>query len=290
MQAICALPKTPMHDCIEVVSIHRRTHLFSHSYLVTASDGGNYVLKVFPRLLADALIFREILAIELGARLGLSMARWEALWLNQSVCDAYRDVSEVSSLQQHLLREGVYFASRVSTESGPLIEYIPQSMMKGSGQVAHQLGCVRIFDLWRAQSASRQYAATMEKSRPTHVYFFGHSQSLLAGTSVELGPDADAIYQAACKTAGSPSIIEAFLRSILVLTDQDLCDIVTKVERLWPTRTIDGTIYPLLRERRKALSNFAGQIHGYNKAGSVAVTRNLAMLHTGAALAQVKRP
>jgi len=290
MQAICALLRTPVRDCIQVVSIHRRTHLFSHSYLVTASDGGNYVLKVFPQLLADALIFREILAIELGTRLGLSMARWETLWLDQSVCDAYRDVSEMSSLQQHLLREGIYFASRVSTELGPLVEYLPQPLTKGSGRVAHQLGCVRIFDLWRAQSASRQYAVVMEESHPAHIYFFGHSRSLLAGTPVKLGAGTDAIYQAACKTAGSASVIEGFLRSIFTFTDRDLYDIVRKVENLWPAQTIDGTIYPLLRERRKALSHFADQIPGYCKAESIPVTRNRTILHRGAVLPQVERP
>ncbi len=253
MNAASTAPLNAAVELVAVVAIHRRMHAHSNSYLVTASDGAMYVLKVFPAAMARTLSFREVLSTNLGNKLGLSMARWAMLQLDDTVCQQYRQSSSGDDGIHVPLSGGIYFGSRMATDTGHFVEYLPAAIVQTNPKIARQIGCMRILDLWLAHRGPRQYIARLDELRPVHIYFFGHSGVLEVRKLPALAAEAPYAYRAACKVAGGAQPIDDWIVLLSRATDNVFQDAVRSVPGLWRDLLHERRTLEFLLARRNEL-------------------------------------
>ncbi len=242
-----------MHDLLRVSVIHEQTYPGSNSYRVTTADNSTYIMKVFPVEVARLLSFREVLANELGTRLGFSMAHWKVLQLDDQTQHDHLDVKTPSESDRGLLCKGLYFGTRIVEDLGSLRLYLNDALIRANPDVARQLGCIRIFDAWIAHAGFRRYAAAMQNKRPAFIYFFANSQILKPENPKFFEHRTSVAYDGACKLAGSSQLVNEFLYGIRKQSEGDLLKAVNAVPGIWRDPSWETKTVLMLRSRQNRL-------------------------------------
>lgn len=239
-----------MTPTLPVAVLHERTYPNSHSYRVTAQDGGQYIMKVFPSAMAQVLSYREVFANQIGIRLGFSMARWNVLHLDNQTSQEYSDRDQILGLQENV-SAGIYFGTRVLEGPGQFRHYLSGPLTRINPEIARQLGCIRVFDFWLAHGGVRRYAAMVDEGHPAHVYFFGNSHILNPEDSECIEMRAALAYKAACRFAGNPEVVDDIINLIRNLTENDLHKAIQTVPAIWRNSYIEAKTVQMLEARRK---------------------------------------
>ena len=253
MPALDHAVSLPMCELLRVSVIHEQTYPGSKSYRVTTADGSTYIMKVFPVEVARMLSFREVFANELGIRLGFSMAHWRVLQLDDQTQHDHVDKNTSPELDRALPRKGYYFGTRIAEGLGSLRMYLSDALLRANSEVARQLGCIRIFDVWLAHAGFRQFAAVMQDRRPAFVYFFSNAQALNPENPKFFEYRASVAYNEACKLAGSSRLVNEFLDGIRKQTEGDLRNVVYAVPGIWRDPAWEIKAVLMLRSRQNRL-------------------------------------
>lgn len=266
MATCCTVSSLPMTPTLPVAVLHERTYPNSHSYRVTAQDGGQYIMKVFPPAMAQMLYYREVFANQMGIRLGFSMAHWNVLHLDDQTSKEYLNRSQNVGSQENV-SAGIYFGTRVLEGPGQFRHYLSGPLTRMNPETARQLGCIRILDFWLAHGGARRYGAIVDGRRPVHVYFFGNSQILSPENSECMEKRAALAYEAACRTAGSPKVIDDIISVICNLRENDLRQAIRAVPAIWRNSHIEAKTVRMLEFRRdwmraKWRPGFLSKVHG----------------------------
>lgn len=255
-----------MTPTLPVAILHERTYPNSHSYRVTAQDGGQYIMKVFPPAMAQMLCYREVFASQMGIRLGFSMARWSVLHLDDQTSKEYSNRSQILGLQENV-SAGIYFGTRVLEGPGQFRHYLSGPLTRMNSEIARQLGCIRVLDFWLAHGGVRRYAAMVDNGRPAHVYFFGNSQILSPENRECMEKRAALAYEAACRLTGNPKVVGDLISVIRNLTENDLRQAIRAVPAIWRNSYIEAKTVQMLESRRnwiraKWRPGFLSEVHG----------------------------
>ena len=248
--AAAPAPLNPMHNLLRVSAIHDQTYPNSHSYRVTAEDGAPYMMKVFPVGLAPMLCHREVLANELGNLLGFSMARWNILQLDGQTRQEHLDGNRDTGLNREKLSPGLYFGTRVAEGPGSLRLFLSEALIRVNPEVARQLGCVRLFDVWLAHAGFRRFASLGEKNVPAHVYFFGHSRVLCPEQPDAFEGRVSSAYKTACSIAGNAQVVEDFLERLRRIAGAQVRKAIDTVPWVWQQPCWDEKAARMLASRR----------------------------------------
>ena len=257
---------SPLIPTLPVAVLHERTYPDSHSYRVTAQDGGQYIMKVFPPAMAQMLCHREVFANQMGIRLGFSMARWSMLHLDDQTSKEYSDGGQTLGLQENV-PAGVYFGTRVLEGPGQLRLYLGGPLTQMNPEIARQLGCIRVLDFWLAHGGVSRYAAMVEGGRPAHVYFFGNSQILSPENPECMEKRATLAYEAACRLTGNPEVVDDLVSAICNLQENDLRQAIRAVPAIWRNSYVEAKTVQMLEARRnwmraKWRPGFLPEVHG----------------------------
>ena len=241
---------TPVHDPLPVTVFHRRAYKYSHTYLVTAADGEQYMLKAFPSQMAAELAFREICASELGTRFGFSMARWRVLQVDSQTCIEQASENQTAGLSIAGLSAGFYYGSAILKGTGQPRQYLTERLIRANPRIARELGRMIMFDVWLANADFRHFSAMVEDSYPTHVYFYGNSRTFCPENPASFDERVAEGYATACRTAGNVLHIHHLLASIRAFSDDELKQTVRSVPTLWWNLSLEIQTMKLLRFRR----------------------------------------
>ena len=266
LAAISALC-TPMHQPLKIATLHERTYPNSNSYRVTGEDGGEYIVKSFPPIMARMLSYREALGNEIGTRLGFSMAHHRILQLGSRSRREYTDRAAVDGVGLEAPQEGLYFGTRVLDGPGQLRNYLSEKLIQMNPEVARQLGCIKILDTWLANSGTRHYAAMVEDNYPAHVYFFSNSSILVPENPNLVEERVYKAHQAACRITADPRVVEDCFQAIRNFTDVEIRAAIRAVPPLWRDPCLEAKTLLILGFRRDWLtamwhSNFSLRSRG----------------------------
>ena len=239
-------------EATSITRVHRRTSSTSFAYHVTAADGGDYMLKAFPPEHALERSFREACASEIGMQLGLSMAHWTVLQVDEQTCRQGLEEGN-SSLGVNQLTAGLYYGSRILEGPGCPRLYLTQRMIQTNLRIGRQLACVRIFDAWLANDAVRGYCAMVDAGLPEHIYFFGHSAIFLPENPESFRERIVNAYRGACTLAGDSTHVHQFLQSIHSYTEADMSEALCSVPAIWKTPARNLQAIAMLCFRRDAM-------------------------------------
>ncbi len=238
---------------LNVSVIHRHTRYKASTYVVSAADGRIYLLKAFSPELDSTYGRREIFVHAIGARLGLSMMPWALLQVDESVLAQFR-AGNVKSTSADELSEGVYFGSQLYTGPGSVCEYFPQGYARKNPEVARQLGCAHMFNLWNTHAVSHGCWILL-KGVPTRISFFICAH-LLNENELSAARALDT-YRAACRTAENRHAIHHFLTELGTLTRADLEAAFVDVPLFWRDPDEEAEETALLEARRNWISDLA---------------------------------
>ncbi len=252
-------------DLLTVSTIHRRIKPGSNAFYVTAEDGKLYLLKASPSDKASLFARREVFAHAIGIRLGFSMAHWKALHVDvQTLASYHAGADAAESAESNHLTEGVYYGSLIHEGPGSLFEILPRSLAHSNMEVARQLGCIRMFDVWIANAGRREWAVVVDEGYPAHVQFFSHRHILSPENIASASMRAAKAYAEACSAAGSEQIVNSFMRTIASLRSADLHGAFRRVPVFWqdPTGCEEQAAVRLLELRSAWFKSILR--HGFN--------------------------
>ena len=110
---------------------------------------------------------------------------------------------------------------------------MPQSQIKENPELARQLACTHIFDLWIAHASDRRWAAVTDVDNEKHIYFFSHRNIFTPENPAASQMRASFAYEAACRISGKRKDINAFVRSLIMLTPGELRAAFETVPSFW---------------------------------------------------------
>ena len=253
MPHTCKALNLPTFKAIQVAEIHRRTAPNSHSYHVTTTDGAQYILKAFPAEVAKERAFREAYASILGARLGISMAHWNVLQVDDQTCCEKLGNDKNSQLSGEKPHVGFYFGSRVLDGPGIVRSFLSDRLIAAHPLVARQLGWISIFDLWLANASLRLYAAIVHEGYPAHIYFHSHSSAFCPEIPAAFEERVALTYARACSFSKGARQVDHFLSAIYQIEESDLISAVCSVPEIWRDASLEAYVVALLRSRRDRL-------------------------------------
>lgn len=186
--SFCPLPspsgvnaKKPTHPLsanqppfVTVRAVLRPMHPAAKTLLVSASDNASYVMRAPDANGQCRILFREALGSLLGAHLGLPMADWSVLALERAILGA----ADPRTVAHEAGKSWFCFGSRIPDAHGPLYEYLPVSMIRGT-EVARQITRMQVFDNWVANLLPRKYVAfRSQNSEALEIRFLGNASIL----------------------------------------------------------------------------------------------------------------
>ena len=221
-------------DLLAVETIHRRITPGSDAFYATAEDGELYILKVFPLNRASLFARREVFAHAIGTQLGFSMTHWKALQVDsQTLADYIASPDGKKDADKSLLVEGVYYGSMVQEAPGTPFGILPQKLAHSNMEVARQLGCILMFDLWIANAGHREWVVMVEDGLPAHVYFFSHRRILSPKNPGVVSMCPATAYAKACRTSGDKRAVDAVVHAIASLKSFDIHAAFRRVPVFW---------------------------------------------------------
>ena len=138
-----------------------------------------------------------------------------------------------------------------------LIGYVPKQLLWRNPDVARQLGCIRLFDVWIGNASIRRSATYFKDGYPHYVYFFGHAHVFQSETNKPDNERACLAYENACRIAGSADPINSFLAGLGALTRDDLCRAFSEVPVFWRRQISEMNAIMFLEGRRDWLRKLA---------------------------------
>ncbi len=221
-------------DLLAVETIHRRIAPGSDAFYVTAEDGELYILKVFPLNRASLFARREVFAHAIGTQLGFSMAHWKALQVDSQTLAGYSASEDgKKDADKGLLVEGVYYSSMVQEGPGSPFEFLPRKLAHSNMEVARQLGCILMYDVWIANAGRRERVVMVEDGLPAHVYFFAHRQILSPENPGVASMRAATAYAKACQITGDKRAVDSIMHAIASLRSVDIYAAFRRVPAFW---------------------------------------------------------
>ncbi len=237
-----------------VSTIYRRLKANSRAYLVSTADDNLFYMKAPPRDLDAWYGRRELFAHAIGTRLGFSMAPRTILQVEQAalaeyrVCNAGEDTDDLFA--------GAYFGSKLPHPSR-IYEYLPMKWARKEPEIARQLGCIRILNLWTANTVSHRYACTSKDGIPKRLVFSSHAHppdQEIPERSLLLASET---YRFACLTAGSATPIDCFIADLGTLARADLEAAFIDVPLAWRDPDDEADDIALLESRRDWICELA---------------------------------
>ena len=207
-----------------VRTILRRMHPAAQTFLVAASDGASYVMRVVETGDAAPFLFREALGYLLGTHLGLPMASWSPL-LKGSVKEP--------SIQDHA--EGyVFFGYRLPETSGALYEHLPTSWLRGT-EIAREMTRIQVFDNWVAQFLPRQYVAFRNPASEALQIEFIRNASILDAAVASGSESSSGIspYARAVRLGVEATVVDEMIGRIESVTRHALEKLVGSIPEHW---------------------------------------------------------
>ena len=253
MPLASAVSRAPLSNWSHVAKAHRRTHHNSHSYIVTTADDALYALKIFPSHLAKEQAFCEAYTSILGSRLGISMAHWEVLQVDDQSNQSSLLSDRVAQISGCEIAGGVYFGSRMLDGVGTVRSYLSAISIKAYPEIARQLGWITLFDVWIGHFGLREYAALIEKGSSPHIYFYGHSGAFRPEPEPNFEERAVSRYADACKIAGNTKYIHHFLALLARVDNAALMQAAQVVPAIWRDAALEARVIAMLQWRRDAL-------------------------------------
>ena len=254
-QSVVACSIAP--DLLAVTKIHGRVHPESSTYIVAAADGRDYFLKAFPQRYASFHARSEVLACVVGRRLGLPMAHWRALELDDQTLAAYRAGTQQQEGVEPDLCSGVHFGSLYNGTHNTLVRWLPKPVLWKNEAVASSSGCIRLFDVWVGNAGIREAAILYEDGYPHYIYFFSHAHIFQSEARKPDDERACNAYAAACQIAGITAPINSFLARLFALTRAELYEAFNEVPPFWRRQASEMSAIAFLENRRDWLRRLA---------------------------------
>ena len=181
------------------------------------------------------------------------MMPWTLLRVEENVVAHFRAVSAPSAWTDEL-SEGVYFGSQLHNGPGTVCEYFPQSYARKNPEVARQIGCAHIFNLWNTHAVSHG-CWTLLKNVPTRISFFICAH-LLSEKELSAARAFHA-YRTSCRIAENVHAIHHFLSELGALTRADLEAAFVDVPLFWRDPDDEAEESALLEVRRDWIRDLA---------------------------------
>ena len=155
-----------MNTCVSAVQHLRRMRGGSQSHLLRASDGAHYVTKFMNNPQHVRVLANEMLATNLGLRLGLPMPRVEVIdvsdWLIESTDDLRVELAGVSIPCSSGRQLASLYA--VDTVETSIRDYLPDDELKHVVNI-QDFARVMVLDKWTCNSDGRQAIFKHQASR-----------------------------------------------------------------------------------------------------------------------------
>ena len=225
-----------------IESVLRPMHATAETFLVTASDGAMYVMRVPEGSDPGHHLFREALGSLLGTYLGLPMMPWSPLLLK---------AQSVESLAGGQAEDPIFFGSKVPETPGPLYEYLPSSWTYGT-DVAIQMVRMQVFDYWIAHFVRRQFIAFRQHGSETLQIQFIRNTSILSRPNHPQSPTSPLSnpYYTARRLGVEADCVHDMVDRISCLTQDTLKHLVGSMPRQWVNPKYSKLALASLAERK----------------------------------------
>jgi len=155
-----------MGTCVSAVQHLRRMRGGSHSHLLRASDGANYVTKFMNNPQHIRVLANEMLATKLGLRLGLPMPRVEVIDVSDRLIENTADLRVEAAGTSIPCSSGRQLASLYvgGMVEASIYDYLPDDELEDVVNI-QDFARVLVLDKWTCNSDGRQAVFKHEASR-----------------------------------------------------------------------------------------------------------------------------
>ena len=224
-------------------------------YLACTGNDALWVVKTPPEHLEATYGRREIFDNSVGRRLGLTMAPWMFVLIDEASLESSRaQLESKAGAAGDKPLPGVYLARKLPDGDGSLCDFMPQVYLRRYPEIARQLGCRYIFDIWTRGLLAHCGIFTLVDGIPMNLGLFGNARLSDPEQRSFLQSHDEAAYRRALLTTGDRTPVDNFIAELCSLTQADLQAAFTDVPLFWRDPDEEDRDIKRLEQRRDWIS------------------------------------